>query len=120
LWPIFVAEVGDQKTKRTQRFVKALLDIRSGGGSVEAVGLTSAVCAENLDSTIVVMKAAENGSGSDCADALNSPMEGRILVQSPMGPQAFVIGGILAKDPAQVSLSEHHQVVEALPSDRAD
>jgi hypothetical protein len=73
-----------------------------------------------LNSAIVVMKPAEKRAGCDCADALNSPMDGSILVQSPMGPQAFVIGGILAKDPAQVSLSEHHQVVEALPSDRAD
>jgi len=47
-------------------------------------------------------------------------MDGSILVQSPVGPQAVVVGGILAKDPAQVSLSEHHQVVEAFPPDRAD
>jgi hypothetical protein len=37
-----------------------------------------------------------------------------------MGPQAIVVGGILAKDPAQMSLSEHHQVVDTFPSDRAD
>jgi len=43
-----------------------------------------------------------------------------VLVQSPMGPHAIVVGGILAKDPAQVSLSEHNQVVEAFPPDRAD
>jgi hypothetical protein len=61
------------------------------------------------------MKAAENGAGCDCADILNSPMDGSILVQSPMGPQAVVIGGILAKDPAQVSLSKHGQMVEAFP-----
>jgi hypothetical protein len=47
-------------------------------------------------------------------------MDGSVLAQSPMGPQAVVIGGILAKDPAQVGLSEHHQVVEAFPPDRAD
>jgi hypothetical protein len=36
-----------------------------------------------------------------------------------MGPQAIIVGGILAKDPAQMSLSEHDQVVDTLPSDRA-
>jgi hypothetical protein len=66
------------------------------------------------------MKAAENGSGCDCADVLNSSMNWTILVQTPMGPQAFVIGGMLAKDPAQVSFSEHDQVVDAFTPDRAD
>ena len=47
-------------------------------------------------------------------------MDGGILVQSAMGPQAVVVGGILAKDRAQMSLSEHDQVVDTFPSDRAD
>jgi hypothetical protein len=37
-----------------------------------------------------------------------------------MGPQAIIVGGILAKDPAQMSLSEHDQVVDTFPSDHAD
>jgi len=73
-----------------------------------------------LDSAILVMKAAENKSGRDCSKALYSPMDKTVLVQGPMGPHAIVIGGILAKDPAQVSLSDHDQVVEAFPPDRAD
>jgi hypothetical protein len=40
-------------------------------------------------------------------------MGGSILVQSAMGPQAVVIGGILAKDSAQVGLSKHRLVVDA-------
>ena len=67
-----------------------------------------------------MMKAAENGTGCDCAGALNGPMDGSILVQSPMGPYPIVVGGVLAKNPAQVSFSEHDQVVDAFPSDRAD
>ena len=47
-------------------------------------------------------------------------MDGGILVQSAMGPQAIIVGGIRAKDPAQMSLSEHDQVVDTFPSDRAD
>jgi hypothetical protein len=42
------------------------------------------------------------------------------LAQSPMGPRFIVIGGKLAKDPAQMGLAEHNQVVETFPSDRAD
>jgi len=67
-----------------------------------------------------MMKAAENGAGCDCSDGLNRPMDGSVQVQSTMGPHAIVMGGILAKDPAQVGLSERDQVVEAFPPDRAD
>jgi len=81
--------------------------------------LNGCVC-RKLDPAILVMKAAKNGSGCDCADALNSPMDGTILVQTPMGPHAIIVCGVLVKDPAQVSFSEHHQVVEAFPLDRAD
>lgn len=44
------------------------------------------------------MKVTENRLGCDGADGLNRPMDGDILVQSAMGPQAIVAGGILAKD----------------------
>jgi hypothetical protein len=47
------------------------------------------------------MKAAENGSRCDSADALNSSVDRAILFQSPMGPYPIVVGGVLAKDPAQ-------------------
>jgi hypothetical protein len=38
---------------------------------------------ENLDSTILVMKAAENRSRCDGAEPLNRPMNGSVLAQSP-------------------------------------
>jgi len=66
------------------------------------------------------MKAPEYASGFDCADALNSPMDWSILIQGPMGPQGIVIGGILAKDSAHVSLSKHDEVVDTFTSDRTD
>jgi hypothetical protein len=66
------------------------------------------------------MKAAENGSGFDGSNTWNSPVDRAVLVPSPMGPHAIVINRILAKHPAQVSLSEHDQVVDAFPADRAD
>jgi len=82
-------------------------------------GVEACVC-RKLDSAIVVMKTAENRLGCDCSNALNSPMEGSILVQTPMGPHAIIVCDILAEDPAQVSFSEHDQVVEAFPPDRTD
>jgi hypothetical protein len=63
------------------------------------------VCAENLDSTILVMKTAENRAGFDRAVGLNRPIDRCILVQSPMCPQPIIVDGILAKDSPQMSLS---------------
>ena len=76
--------------------------------------------AENLDSAILVMKAAENRSRCDGAEPLNRPMNGSVLAQSSMSPRFIVISDKLAKDPAQMGLTEHNQVVETFPSDRAD
>jgi hypothetical protein len=78
------------------------------------------VCAENLDSTVFVMKTAENRARFDRAVGLNRPMDRCILVQSAMCPQPIIVGGIFAKDSPQMSLSKHDQVVDAFPSDRAD
>ena len=66
-----------------------------------------------------MMKAAENRARCDGAEPLNRPMNGSILAQS-MSPRFIVIGAKLAKDPAQMGLTEHNQVVETFPSDRAD
>src|SRR4051812_10915543 len=83
-----------------------------------------AVRAENLDSAIfsaiLVMKAAENWSRCDGAEPLNRPMNGSVLAQSSMSPRFIVVDGKLAQDPAQMGLTEHNQVVETFPSDRAD
>ena len=46
--------------------------------------MKSAVRAENLDSTILVMKATENRSRCDGAEPLNRPMNGSVLAQSSM------------------------------------
>jgi hypothetical protein len=78
------------------------------------------VCAENLDSAIQVMKPSENRSGCDGTDALDRPMEGSIMAQCAMGPRTIVVDGIRVEDPAQMAFPEHDQVVDALPSDRAD
>ena len=63
------------------------------------------VRAENLDSAILVMKAAENRARCDGAEPLNRPMNGSVLAQSSMSPRSIVIGDKLAKDPAQMGLT---------------
>src|SRR5262250_1424134 len=77
--------------------------------------MKSAVRAENLDSTILVMKAAESRSRCDGAEPLNRPMNGSVLAQSSMSSRFIVIGDKLAKDPAQ-----HDGMVYALAPDRSD
>jgi hypothetical protein len=79
----------------------------------------SCVC-RKLDSAILVMKPAENGSGCNGADALDRPMDGSIKAQCAMGPRIIVVDGIRAENPAQMAFPEHDQVVDAFPSDRAD
>jgi hypothetical protein len=37
-----------------------------------------------------------------------------------MGPNLVVVRGVRSEDPTQVRLAEHHHVVEAFASDRAD
>ena len=77
------------------------------------------MCAEKLDSAILVMKAAEKRSRCDGAEPLNRPMNRSVLAQSPMSPR-LVVGGKLAKDPAQMGITEHNHVVKTFPSDLTD
>ena len=66
-----------------------------------ATGIEPVTCAcRKLDSAILVMKAAENRSRCDGAEPLNRPMNGSVLVQSPMSPRFIIVGGKLAKDSA--------------------
>ena len=75
-----------------------------------------------LDSAIVVVKAAEDRLRCNGAETLNRAMERGVLVQRSMSPQLIIIiiGGICAKDSAQVCFTEHDHVFQALPADRAD
>src|SRR6266480_3315130 len=47
-------------------------------------------------------------------------MERGVLVQGSMGPRLIIVGSIGACDPAQVRFTEHDDVVQALPADRAN
>src|SRR5712671_122046 len=47
-------------------------------------------------------------------------MDRGVHVQRSMNPHFVIVGGKLAKDPAQMHLTEHDHVVNTFPSDRAD
>jgi hypothetical protein len=47
-------------------------------------------------------------------------MERGVLVQRSMGPRLIIVGSVDADDPAQVRFTEHDDVVQALPADRAN
>jgi hypothetical protein len=66
------------------------------------------------------MEAAENGSWSDATNALDRSMEWRVFAEWVVDPGPIIVRGELNKDPAQVCLAKHDQVVDALPPDRAD
>ncbi len=67
-----------------------------------------------------MMKSAENGLRGDPAVPLDRSTVWRILVQEQMRSDFIVIAGVGKKDPAQMSLAEDDDVIEAFPSDRAD
>ena len=45
---------------------------------------------------------------------------GRIFVQRQVRPTGRVVAEVLAKDPAQVSLIEHDDVIQTIPANRTD
>ena len=69
-----------------------------------------------------MMESADLRDGDDFA--LLRPLDGaagrRVPGEGEVAPGAMVIPEVRPKDPAQVLLGEHNDVVEALPADRAD
>ena len=47
-------------------------------------------------------------------------MEWCILREGQMWPNLAVVGSVGLEDPAQMALTQNHDVVQALPADRAD
>jgi hypothetical protein len=47
-------------------------------------------------------------------------MKRGVLVQRSMAPRLIIVGSIGADDLAQVRFTEHNDVVQALPADRAN
>ena len=66
------------------------------------------------------MKPAEDRPRGDLADTLDRPIAWRILAQGQVCSQFVVVGGVARKDAAQALLAPDHNMIEALPADRAD
>jgi hypothetical protein len=69
---------------------------------------------------VKMMKSAENRPRGEVAEPLDRPMGRGILVQGQMCPKLVVIAGVGRKNPAQMSVAEDDDVIEAFPADRAD
>src|SRR5438128_558163 len=67
-----------------------------------------------------MMQPAENGPRLDTPKLLNSTVNGRILAQRQVRARRVVVVHIRHQHVAQVPLAEHNDMVEALPTDRAD
>ena len=64
------------------------------------------VCTENSDSTIMVMKSAEDRPRCDAADVLDGAMDRSVFAKRPMSPQLVIISGILRQDPADARIGQ--------------
>jgi hypothetical protein len=73
-----------------------------------------------LNPAVKMMKSAENRPRGEVAEPLDRPMGRGILVQGQMCPKLVVIAGVGRKNPAQMSVAEDDDVIEAFPTDRAD
>ena len=70
---------------------------------------------------VTVMQSADLRDGNHATTPrLSLPRDGRVALQREMGPDAVVVGDVCHQNPPQVPLAEHDQVVEALPTNRAD
>ena len=66
------------------------------------------------------MEAAKERSRCDRAKKLGGSMERGVLGQGPVSPEAVVVVGIRAEDPAQVGFAQDHDMVQTFSVDRAD
>jgi hypothetical protein len=78
------------------------------------------VCTENLNPDIVVMKSTQNRERFEGSGSLKRARDRRILVQRPMGSDAIVIVSIGFQNPAQMRLTQDHDMIQALAADRSD
>ena len=66
------------------------------------------------------METAKPGDRRDAPDYPHSSMERSILVQRKVRGRSVVVAAIICQQMAKVIFAEHHDVVEALASDRSD
>ena len=67
-----------------------------------------------------MMEAAEPTDRCDTPGCLRWSVERRILVQRKMRADTIVVGQVSGQQLAEMPLAKHHDMVEALASDRSD
>ena len=78
-------------------------------------------CAYHLcHPNVLTMKTAEPCDGSDTPNCLHRSMERSILIKRKVRSRLIVVGRIICQKLAKVPFPEHHDMVEALKSDRAN
>src|SRR6267378_1965450 len=73
-----------------------------------------------LDSTVMVMKSAEDRHRCDAAYVLDGAMDRSVFAKRPMSPQLVIISGILRQDPAEVRFAQDDNMVDTLATNRSD
>jgi hypothetical protein len=73
-----------------------------------------------LDSTILMMKAAEKRLRCEGAEALGDATERGVLGQGSMSSLLIVVARVGGKDPVQMAFAQDYDVVQAFSPDRAD
>src|SRR6266850_634547 len=72
-----------------------------------------------LDSHVAVMEATDHGLSNDPARPLDSTPHRRVLAERQVRSALVVVCGVAGYDPAEVTLAEHDDVVDALASIRS-
>jgi hypothetical protein len=85
--------VSKSRAKRRLRLIHA--NVRS---TIHRLG--SACLYRKLDSTVMVMKSADDRHRYDAAYVLDGAMDRSVFAKRPMSPQLVIISGILRQDPA--------------------
>jgi hypothetical protein len=65
-------------------------------------------------------QSAEPSDRGNTTDGLHGSAQRSILVQRKMRARSVVVGGVVRKQPTKVPLTQYHDMVEALASDRSD
>ena len=78
-------------------------------------------CAYRLcHSNVVPMETAEPSDWCDTPDCLRRSMERSILVERKVRAHPVVVGRVIRQQMTEVLFPQHHDMVEALASDRAN
>src|SRR5258707_13891552 len=75
---------------------------------------------QKLRPTVLVVQATEDGHRNDPPDPVDRSMDWGVFVQRQVRPELVVIRDVGCDDAAEMSLAEHDEMVETVPSDRAD